>query len=126
MCPESKTIKHSSWFQHTNLTFQEVLFLTYDIVHREPAHRIQREHGFGDNTLADWGQFWGETMLVYMEGCSEKIGGPTKTVEIDESEFGKRKNGRGHPVKGSGCLAVLSASPGKRFSFPFRTDPPKL
>jgi hypothetical protein len=26
-----------------------------------------------------------ETMLVYMVGCSEKIGGPNKTVEIDES-----------------------------------------
>ena len=29
---ESKSIKHGSWFQHTNLIFQEVLFLTYDIV----------------------------------------------------------------------------------------------
>jgi hypothetical protein len=62
-------------------------------------------------------------MLVYMEGCSEKIGGPNKTVEIDESNFGRRKYHRGHPGKGQWVLAVLSASHVKRFSFPFRTEP---
>jgi len=39
-------------------------------------------------------------MLVFMEGCSEKIGGPNKTVKIDKSKFGQRKYHRGHPVKG--------------------------
>jgi hypothetical protein len=28
MCNEFNSIKHGSWFQHGNLTFQEVLFLT--------------------------------------------------------------------------------------------------
>jgi hypothetical protein len=37
---------------------------------------------------------------VFLEGCSVKIGGPNKTVEIDESKFGKRKYHRGHPFKG--------------------------
>jgi hypothetical protein len=37
---------------------------------------------------------------MYMEGYSVKIGSPNKTLEIDESKFGERKYGRGHPVKG--------------------------
>jgi hypothetical protein len=39
-------------------------------------------------------------MLLYMEGCSEKIRGLNKTVEIDESKFGRPKFHRGYPVKG--------------------------
>jgi len=57
MCSESKSIKHSSRFQHTNLTFQEVLFLTYDIVRHESACLIKREHGLSPTTIADLGQF---------------------------------------------------------------------
>ena len=54
-------------------------------------------------------------MLVFMEGCSEKIGGPNKTVEIDESKFGKRKYGRGHPVKGQWVFGGVERESGKTF-----------
>ena len=97
-CSSSMSIKNGSWFQQSNLTFREILFLTYDIVSREPAHHMKEEYGFSSSTIADWGMFCRETMLIFMEGCSEKIGGPNKTVEIDERKFGWRKYHRGHPV----------------------------
>jgi hypothetical protein len=64
VCSESKSIKHALWFQHSNLTFQEVMFLTYDIVRRKPASLIKEEYRFSSTTIADWGQFCRETMLV--------------------------------------------------------------
>jgi hypothetical protein len=76
------------------------LYLTYDILRREPADHIHHEHHFSDHTIADWGMFCREAMLVYLEGSSEKISGPNKTVDIDESKFGRRKYDREHPVKG--------------------------
>ena len=52
-CSESMSIKHGSWFQRSNLTFQEILYLTYNIVRREPAHQIEHEHRFSPDTVAD-------------------------------------------------------------------------
>jgi hypothetical protein len=85
------SIRHGSWFQKSKLTFQEVLYLTYNILRHEPADHIRHEHHFSDHTIADWGMFCREAMLVYLECCSEKIGGPKKTVEIDGAKFGRRK-----------------------------------
>jgi transposase-like protein len=58
-------------------------------------------------------------MLMYMEGCSEKIsGGPNKTVEIEESKFGRRKYHRGHPVKGQWVFDGVERESGKTFLVP--------
>jgi len=51
-CSETKSIRHDSWFQQSKLTLQEVMYLTYDIVHRVPAHIIHKEHRFGSDTIA--------------------------------------------------------------------------
>jgi hypothetical protein len=59
-----------------------------------------------------------ETMLVYLEGCSEKIGGPNKTVEIDESKFGQCQYRRGHPVKGQKVFSGVELESGKTFLVP--------
>jgi len=67
---------------------------------REPFLRTREEYGVSPNTIADWGMFCRETMLVFMAGCWEQLGGPNKTVEIDESKFGRRKYHRGHSDKG--------------------------
>ena len=53
-----------------------------------------------------------------MEGCSEKIGGPNKTVEIDESMFGGRKYNRGHPVKGQWVFGGVERESGRTYLVP--------
>ena len=56
-----------------------------------------------------------ETMLVFLERSSVKIGGPNKTVEIDESKFGRRKYHRGHPVKNQWVFGGVERESGETF-----------
>jgi hypothetical protein len=57
-------------------------------------------------------------MLEYVLGCSEKIGGPRKTAEIDETKFGQRKYNRGHAVKGQWVFGGVERESGKTFLVP--------
>jgi transposase-like protein len=50
-----------------------------------------------------------------MEGCSEKIGSPNKTVE---SKFGKRKYSRGHLVQGQWVFGGIERESRKTFLDP--------
>ena len=57
-CSESRSIKHGSWFQHSNLTFREILLISYDIVRREPARHIQQEYRLSSRTVTYWGIYF--------------------------------------------------------------------
>jgi len=85
---------------------------------REPACRTREEYSVNPNTIADWGMFCRETMHVFMAGCSEKLGGSNKTVEIDESKFGQRKYHKGHPVKGQWVFGGVERESGRTFLVP--------
>jgi transposase-like protein len=62
--------------------------------------------------------FCRETRLVFMEHCSDKIGGPNKTVKIDESKFGRRRYHRGHPAKGQWVFGGVERESGRTFLVP--------
>jgi len=62
--------------------------------------------------------FCRETMLVFMAGYSEKLGGPNKIVEVDESKFGRRKYHRGHLVKDHWVFGGIERESGRTFLVP--------
>lgn len=99
------------------------MFLTYDISRRVPAHIIQPQNHPIPSTMAYWGQFCKQAMLVYLEGCSERIGRPNKTVEIDECKLGRLVYHRGHSFKGQWVFVGVERETVNRFSFSPRIEP---
>jgi len=59
-------------------------------------------------------------MLVFLGGCSVMVGDPNKTVEIDESKFGRRKYHRGHPVNGQWVFGGVEPETGETFLVPVK------
>jgi hypothetical protein len=51
-------------------------------------------------------------------GSPRKIDGPNKTVEIDDSNFGRLKYHRGHKVQGQWVIGGVEREPGKTFLVP--------
>ena len=97
--------------------------LTHESLRRQPARVIQLDHKSGVSTIADWGEFCGEAMLICTEGCFERIGGPNKTVETVNSKFGRRKYHRGHAANVQWVFGGVERESGKTFlvSLPDRT-----
>ena len=123
-CSGSRSIRHGLFFQGSNLTLQEVLYLTYEILRREPAKHIQHEHHFSDHTIVDWGTFCRQTLLEYLEGSSEKIGGPNKPLRSTRaSSVGENTIGD-TLLMASGCLAESDAGPVEHFLFPYPIESP--
>jgi hypothetical protein len=64
--------------------------------------------------------FCRETTLVFLKGSSVKIDGRYKTVEIDESKFGRRKYRKGHPVTGQWVFGGVKRESGATFLVPVK------
>jgi hypothetical protein len=82
-------------FSASHLTLLQVTLLTYYILRRLPSRTIRLELHIANYTATNWTMFCREAMMDYVARSSEKLGGPGKTVEIDESFFGRRKYNRG-------------------------------
>ena len=95
-----RSIGEESWFEKANLTIEEVLKFTYwwckDLNQRQVKQQLQ----LGSHTAVGWDMFCQEVCEVALFDGRERIGGPGKLVQIDESKIGRRKYHRGHVVGG--------------------------
>ncbi len=94
------SIRKDSWFEKSNLTLEEIVKLTYWWCRGVSQEDIRHEVNVSEHTAVDWDSFCRESCEVTLLERENKIGGPGKTVQIDESKFGKRKYHRGHKVEG--------------------------
>jgi len=95
-CSESGSIKHGSWLQKSNLIFQEILLITYDIVRREHAQQIQRciklIHSLSKSAKISWGHKQEALKTIYKGAILPLLlyGAPV-WIETMEYEYNRLK-----------------------------------
>ena len=100
-CGYKVSVRAGSWFENSHLTLKEIVKLTYYWVHKTRQETVRRELRINcEETVVDWFNFCREVCSEVIENENVKIGGPGKTVEIDESKFGKRKYHKGRRKEG--------------------------
>lgn len=78
-------------YEYNNVKIEEILLLTFCWWHGFTPKQLKHEYGFEGHTITDWNNFCREVAIEEVINKSEKIGGPGKIVEIDESMFGRNK-----------------------------------
>ncbi|EFX64137.1 hypothetical protein DAPPUDRAFT_334545 [Daphnia pulex] len=84
-CETKSSVRRNTWFWKSHLMIWEILLFTYYWWHKKPLQYIQRELECAHQTVVAWGNFCREVAIEVMLTKSERIGGPGKVVEIDES-----------------------------------------
>ena len=119
-CHGSASIRHGSWFQKSNLTLQEIVHITYNILCREPALNIQNEYCLGDTQTGAC--FAGKPCWSFCRAAQKRsvvLTRPSKlTRACSDGEFIIE----GTLLRVSGCLVVLNESLAEHFLFPYRID----
>jgi transposase-like protein len=99
-CNKKIFIRLGSWFEKHILTLENFLLITYFWVYKASEIFVRHELDICRQTVVDWYNFSRQVCTSILEINSEKLGGPGKIVEIDESKFGKRKFHKGRRVDG--------------------------
>ncbi|KAJ4435348.1 hypothetical protein ANN_17961 [Periplaneta americana] len=99
-CNTQLTTRYESLFNNSNLTYEEIMFLLYEILNNMPGNNIKQEYNFDDHTL---------------KMSSTQIGGPGKVIEIEESKFGKQKYYKGRYVQGQWVFGGVERGTGLCF-----------
>ena len=94
------TIRHESWLVDSQLHLQQILELVYLWSQSFSVDEIVHELQISNKTVIEWIHFFRECCFTTMIESSEKIGGNSIEIEVDESKFGKRKYYHGHRVEG--------------------------
>lgn len=117
VCKLRRSILYGSFFTRTKLGLGQCLHLLYLWSQKYSPSDAVFETKLNKNTITNFYQCFRDGCLEYVQNCTEKIGGPGKTVEVDESVIIKRKHNVG-AIRGNMTAWIFGGicrEDGKRF-----------
>ncbi|XP_071578824.1 uncharacterized protein [Temnothorax nylanderi] len=119
-CDYKKSAKVGTWFENSNLELATICKIIASFLMLRPPRQedLEEELGISSSTVVDWFSFCREVCAYWADKCSAKLGGPGRTVEIDEAEIGHRKYNRGRLLKGNWIFGGYERESKKIFIVP--------
>lgn len=100
-CGYRVSLNTGTFFAKAKLTYGEICKFIFFWLDNLPLTLIRKYSGIsGPRTSVDWASFCREVTFDDLINNKKPIGGVGRTVELDESKFGKRKYHRGKRVEG--------------------------
>ncbi|CAI6353628.1 unnamed protein product [Macrosiphum euphorbiae] len=112
------SLRHETFFYKSNHTLLETCsFINLWSLHCSfPVMKVQLR--FSNQVITEWSSLCREVSYDAMVLRKVKLGGCGRTVEIDESKFGRRKHHRGHRVEDQRVFGSYERETGNCFMIP--------
>ena len=112
------SIRSGTFFERSKLSIFQVLGFVNLWVENVSLKVTAQQLNLSKPSVVDWASFCREVVFNGYIINVEKLGGPGKIVEIDESKFGKRKYHRGKHVEGQWVFGGYERGTGRVFMVP--------
>lgn len=93
LCRKRSSLRSGTIFNLIKVPIDKFIIVLVGWIQRYPVNTLIKETGLGKNSVSKILEIFRNLLFVWLSEKSEKIGGPGKTVEVDESttweEFGK-------------------------------------
>lgn len=115
-CEMLQSVRKDTIFHKSKLSILQICMFVYLWIGNASLKLIGNECEINSpHTLTSWSSFCREILFDKMNKNKTPIGGPGKIVEIDESEFGKRRYHRGDRVEGQWVFGGVERDSGVCF-----------
>ena len=106
-CRIQRNLRDKSFFEGSHLKLTQLLDIIYLWSVDVRQHIVCSETEVSRPTLVDWQNYIRDICAQYLLDHPTQLGGPNKTVEIDESYFMRRKYNRGEVRDGQWVLGLI-------------------
>ena len=115
------SLRVGTFFYGSRLNCQQIMALAMLWLHKVSVVSAISLSGHSSTTVSSFYKHFRHLVESSLIETDQMIGGPSVTVEIDETKLGKRKYHRGHPVEGVWVVAGIERIPnGRIFLIPVK------
>ena len=118
-CREEFSLRAGTWLEGSKMSYRQIILHLYGWCYEYTSVKFSsHELNFGKNAIIDYNNYCREICAMSLLANPMVIGGPGKTVEIDESLYVKRKYNRGRQFREQWVFGGICREDRQSFLYP--------